>query len=76
MYQPVHGSQRHRCIGEQLVPRRERLVGGERDAFSLVALGDQFEQHAGFRLIASDVADVIEHQQIKAIKSSEFGRQT
>ena len=76
MYQAVNRCQCHRGIRKQLVPCRERLVGGERDAFSLVALGDQLEQHAGLRLITSNVADVIEHQQIKAIELGEFARQT
>ena len=74
MYRTVNRCQHHRGIRKELVPCRERLVGGERDAFSLVALGNQLEQHAGPGLVTSDVADVIEDQQIKAIELGEFAR--
>jgi len=62
VYQAIDGGQRHSRIGEDLIPGRERLVGGDGDALALVSFGDQLEQHAGFRLIAPYIAHVVEDQ--------------
>ena len=72
MDETVDGGQRHGWFDEYLAPLRERRVGCNRQALVLVAFGDEFEQHRGFRLIAPDVAEVIQDQQVVAIQLGQF----
>ena len=46
-----------------------------RDAASLVALRDQFEQHAGSGLVFSDVRDVVKNEQVVAVEPGQCLRQ-
>ena len=71
--EPVDCRQRHRRVREDPVPGRERLVGGDGEALSLVALGDQLEERARLSLIAAHVADVVQDEQIEPIELGEFG---
>ena len=58
MHEAVHGRHRHGGVDEHLAPLREQRVGRDGDAFALVALGDQFEQHAGLGLVTPDIAEI------------------
>lgn len=51
MDEPVNRRQRHRWTSEDFAPIRERRICGYRDAFALVALRDEFEQHGRLVLI-------------------------
>src|SRR3990170_4840463 len=68
MDQAVDGGYRHARIGEHVVPAGERLVGRDEDAAPLVALGDQFEQHAGLGLVPSDIREVVKNEQVVAVQ--------
>ena len=70
MDEAVDGRQRHGLIGEHLSPFAERLVGRDQHRASLVARGNQLEQHAGFRLVLADVGEVVENEQMVLV---EFG---
>ena len=72
VHEPVDGRERHGRVDEDLAPLRERRVGGDGEALSLVAFGDQLEEHRGFALIAPDVAQVVEHQQIEPVELCEL----
>lgn len=48
MHQPVHRRNGHVAAGEDLIPGREHLVGGDQQRETLVAVADQFKQHAAF----------------------------
>ena len=63
MHQPVHRCDGHRPSGEDLIPGRERLVGGDQQRTAFVAVADQFKQHAALLLIPPHIADVIDQQQ-------------
>ena len=73
--QAVDGGHGHARIGEHVVPAGERLVGGDEDAAPLVALGDQFEQHAGLGLVLSDIREVVQNEQVVAVELGQCLRQ-
>ena len=75
MYESIHGGHRHGGVDEHLAPLRERRVGCDGDALALVALGDQFEQHAGLGLVTPDVAEIVEDKQIEAIELGQLAGQ-
>jgi hypothetical protein len=52
MHEAVDGGQCHGWLDEHLAPLREGSVGGDRQALSFVALGDQLEQDRSLGLIA------------------------
>jgi hypothetical protein len=60
----IDDGERHRLVGEDLAPFAERLVGGDEQGSPLVPGTDEFEEHAGFRLILGDVGEVVEDQQV------------
>ena len=51
----VNCRHRHAWIWKHVGPTGEGLVGRNQNAASLVALGDQLKQHAGFGLVLSDI---------------------
>ena len=53
-------------------PLRERRVGRTGDALAFVALGNEFEEHGRFRLIAALVAEIVQDQKIKTVELGEF----
>jgi len=65
----------HRRFREHLVPGGKRLVGSDGGALALVAFGDQLEQHAALGLIAADVTEVVQDQQVDAIEPRKLGGQ-
>ncbi len=75
VHEAVDGRDRHRGIGEHVVPLAKRLVGGDQDRAPLVALADELEQHRGLGLIAPRVGEVVEHQQVVAIQPGDGGFQ-
>ena len=60
MHESVNRGQRHSRFGKDMVPARERLIGRDRHAATLIALGDQLEQHAAELITgkATDWADM------------------
>jgi hypothetical protein len=64
MHQAVNRRERHRGIREDTGPLAEGSVRGDQQAAAFISSGNQFEQHAGLRLIAIDVAEVIENDQL------------
>jgi len=72
MNKPVYGGHRHAGVREDVMPARERLIGRYYEkTFALVPFSYQFEQHAGFSLVLSDVRQIIQDDQIEAV---EFGK--
>lgn len=64
MDEPVDGRGGHGRVGEDLVEGGERLVCRDGDAAALVAVGNEFEQHASFRLVLADIGEVVEAEQV------------
>lgn len=60
--QPVNGRHGHYAVGKDLIPITERMVGGDDQAFCLIAMGDKLKEHMGFRLALFDIANVIENK--------------
>src|SRR3954453_4788350 len=52
-------------IGENLAPLGKGAVGGDHRASGLVAAGDQFEHQVGMAVGVGEVADFIDHQQLR-----------
>ena len=75
MNQAIDGGERHAWVWDHIVPPGERLVGGDEHATPLVALGDQFEQHAGLSLVFPDVGEVVKNEQIVAVELGQCLRQ-
>jgi hypothetical protein len=65
----IYRGQGHCRIRENLIPIAERLVGGDQHRPPFVAGADELEQHARLRLIFADVGEIIEDQQVEAIKT-------
>lgn len=74
MHESIDGGVGHRLITEDLTPLREGCIGGDGDAFVFVTFADQFEEHGGFSLIAPDVREIVEDDQIKTIELGQFLR--
>ena len=62
------GRQGHGVVGEDLVPLSERLVGGDQQRAVLVAVADQFEQHAGLGLIFGGVGKIVQDDEVKLVE--------
>ena len=68
VHQPVHCRNGHGTCAEDVLPLAERLVRGNQQSPAFVAVHHQLEQHRGFGLVLTDVADVVNHQQGVAIE--------
>src|SRR5262249_35915680 len=53
--QAIDRGNHHGVIREDLVPRCERLIRGDKQRATLVASADQLEQNTGFRMIFVDI---------------------
>lgn len=71
MNEAVDGCHGGHGILEDLVPLGEDQVGGDDDALSFVALGQELEKDFHFLAGLLDIADVIEDDGVKAL---ELGR--
>lgn len=72
VHKPVDGSQGHGRIDEHFAPLRERSVRRDRQALVLVTLGNELEEHRGFGLVASDVTQIVQDQQIEPVELGQF----
>jgi hypothetical protein len=68
MNESVDGSQCHSGVWKDGVPFPEGLVCGDEHGTAFISCADEFEQHAGLRLILSDVGDVIKDQKMELIE--------
>lgn len=75
VYQSVNRRHRHHRISKDAVPVAKRLVGGNHQAFALIAMSNEFKQHRGFRLALFDIAQVVNHQQIVTVEFAQHPRQ-
>ena len=75
MNQSVHGGGGHRGIGKNIAPRREWLIGGDRNAAAFVAMRDEFEQDAGLGLILSNVREIVANNEIILVEFFESADQ-
>lgn len=66
--QSVYRRHRHHGIRENRIPLTKGLIGREQETSTLVTIGYQLKQHGRLRLRFLDVAQVIEHQQIKLVE--------
>lgn len=65
--------ERHGRIWKDPVPFTEGLVRGDHDGTSLIACGDEFEEHAGFGLVLGDVGQIVEDKQIELVERVDGG---
>ena len=63
MHEPVDCSERHCRVREDAVPLTEGLVGG----------ADQFEEDRGLCLVARDVGEVVENEQMILVELGDGG---
>ena len=68
MDEAVDGHQRHRGVGEDLVPFSERLICRDEHGSALVSGADQLEEHAGLGLILGDVGEILEDQEMESVE--------
>ena len=68
MNQPVDSGHGHHGIGEDVIPLTKGLIGGDKETVALVAMGNEFKENRGFRLRLFDIAEIIDNQQVKAVK--------
>jgi hypothetical protein len=64
--EPVDDGLREPCVGEHLGLFTEWEVGGDDQAGSLVALGEDLEDELGCAVGEREVAELVEHQQLGA----------
>lgn len=65
-------SRHHLLLRKQLVPSGEQCVDRHREAPASIALGDELKGHAAFGLVATQVAQIIQDDQIEAIGAPEL----
>ncbi len=75
VYEAVDSGDRHRGVWKNVIPSGKRLIGGDGDRVTLVAMGDELEQGAGLDLVLSHVGQVIEHDEIVFVELVEHGWQ-
>jgi len=68
IHKPIHRCHGHGAGGEDLLPLAERLVAGHQQRLALVAVHHQLKEHRGLGFVLADVANVVDHQQGKAIQ--------
>ena len=66
--EPVNGSDGHHGVAEDRFPLTEGLISRHHDAFTLIAIGNEFKENGGFSFRLLDVAKVINNDQIKAVE--------
>ena len=66
---------RHHCIGKNLVPLTEGLIGRHQQAFPLVAVSNQLEEDRGFHLRFFDISQIVDNQQVKPVEFAQEIRQ-
>ena len=69
----VDGGDGHGVAGEDLAPGAERLVGDHQEQPVLVAGADQLEEDAGLRLLAGDVGEVVEDDEVVLVELADGG---
>jgi hypothetical protein len=69
----VDRGRRHRLIAKESPPLAERLIGCDENRPPLVTRRDQLEQDASVGLILGDVDDVVEDEQVVAVKLGDRG---
>ena len=62
--EPIDGGERHGGIRKHAGPFAERLVGGDQKAAPFVSGSNQFKQYAGLGLVATNVTEVIEDDEV------------
>jgi hypothetical protein len=62
-------------VAEDFAPPSERLLGGDDQAGTLIAAGDELEDQVGRLGFERDEADLIDHQHGLAAEPKEFGLQ-
>ena len=73
MHEAVDCGERHGRIWEDAVPFSEGLIGGDQRGAALVAGADQLKKDRSFRLVFADIGEIIENQQVKAVKPVDGG---
>lgn len=75
MNQAVNRCDGHHGIRKDLLPLTKGLIGGNQEAFTLVAMGDKFKQDSGFGFRFADIANIINQEQIEGIEFFQQGGQ-
>lgn len=73
MNEAVHRGERQGRIWKDPVSFTEGLVRGDDNGSSLIACGDEFEEHAGFGLVLGDVGQIVEDEQIELVELVDGG---
>ncbi len=73
--EPVDCGHRHARIRKHIIPAREGLVGRDQKAAPLIPLGDQLEQHTRFGLVFSDIRQIVQDDEVKAVELGQGRRQ-
>lgn len=71
MNEAVNSGDCHGNVWEDLTPSTERLMGGQQEATTLIAMGNQVEQQGGLGFGVTDVAEIINDEQGKAVQAVE-----
>ena len=69
----VDGGDGHGVAAEDLAPGAERLVGDHQERAVLIARADQLEEDAGLRLLAGDVGEVVEDDEVVLVELADGG---
>ena len=64
----VDGGKGHGVAAEDLAPGAEGLVGDHQERAVLVARADEFEEHAGLRILRGHVGEVVEDEQMVLVE--------
>ena len=69
----VDDGQGHGVAAEDLAPGAEGLVGDHKERAVLVACADEFEDHAGLRILRGHVGEVVEDEQMVLVEFDTAG---
>ena len=68
MNESVNGSDGHHGVAENGFPLAEGLISGDHNALALIAISNEFKEDGGFSLRLLDIAEVIDDDEVEAVK--------
>ena len=66
--QAINGGDRHHGVGKNLIPLTKGLIGGDHQAPSFIAMGNQLKQDGGLHVGLFDIPQIINDQEIVAVE--------
>ncbi len=68
MNQSIDCNHRHHRVAEDRIPLTEGLIGCYQETSTFITMGNEFKEDRGLHFRLLDIAQVIQHQEVKAVE--------